>query len=416
MPTPANACVTPPAKDPHFGSATRIVLLSMIFGIVAYATDMYLPAFPAIRQAFDTSPQAVQLSLSVFLYGNAVGQLIFGPLSDRYGRRPILLFGLVAYTAATFGCASAADISSFLFYRTMQGAAASSGPVLVRALINDRLDRSRAAQMLALLTALMALMAMLTPIAGGWLVLHRTWHWIFYAIGSISILLFLAAFFITHETLPRERRLVSLGLVDIARGYVEIGRNTVFWCYVVPPSLVFASVFAYVGSNSFLLIDKLGMAAPHHGVTYSLAAGAYVIGSLTSNRLVRYFGIERAIVIGLSFGGTAALGAVIASTILPLSIPLVVLPGVAAFFTTALIVPIAFAAAVSLFPKRAGSASAVSGFTQGAVAGASTVIAAYLVSDTTLALHLFTLGCCIAAGLSWLAGGRLRKLEQAAES
>ena len=183
-----------PGKDPHFGSVTQVVLLSLILGIVAYATDMYLPAFPAIGQAFGTNPQAVQLSLSVFLYGAAAGHLFFGPLSDRYGRRPILLYGLAAYTLATFGCAFAADISSFLIYRATQGIAAASGPVLIRALINDRLDRNPAAQMFALLTGLMALFAMFSPIAGGWLVQHRTWHWIFYAIGSISILLIFCCF------------------------------------------------------------------------------------------------------------------------------------------------------------------------------------------------------------------------------
>ena len=399
-----------PGKDPHFGSVTQVVLLSLILGIVAYATDMYLPAFPAIGQAFGTNPQAVQLSLSVFLYGAAAGHLFFGPLSDRYGRRPILLYGLAAYTLATFGCAFAADISSFLIYRATQGIAAASGPVLIRALINDRLDSNPAAQMFALLTGLMALFAMFSPIAGGWLVQHRTWHWIFYAIGSISILLIFAAFFMTYETLPRERRLATLGPAGVVRGYVEIGRSLAFWCYVVPASLMFASVFAYVGANSFLLIDKLGMAEQHHGVTYSIAAGAYVTGSLASRRLVQFAGIERAIVTGLLAGGCSAIAAVIASTLLPLSIALVVLPGVATFFATALIVPVAQSTAVSLFPRRAGSASAVAGFVQITIAGAATVIAAYLVTDTTLTLHLFTLACCVAAGLVWIASSTVRKL------
>ena len=104
-----------------------IVSLALIFGIAAFATDMYLPAFPAISRAFDTSPQAVQWSLSVFLYGNAAGHLIFGPLSDRYGRKPVLLVGIATFAVTSFGCALALDIESFYAYRAGQGAAAASG-------------------------------------------------------------------------------------------------------------------------------------------------------------------------------------------------------------------------------------------------------------------------------------------------
>ena len=412
MTPPADPSVASPARDPHFESVAYVVLLSLILGIVAYATDMYLPAFPAIGKAFGASPPTIQLTLTVFLYGNAAGQLFFGPLSDRYGRKPILLFGLVAYTVATFACAFATNIASFLVYRTFQGAAAASGPVLIRALLNDRLDRIHAAQMLALLIAIMALLGMLTPIAGGFLVQYRTWHWIFYAIGSVSIVLIVAAYFRTYETLPRERRLASLDLTGVVRGYVEIGRSPAFWCYVVPPTLMFAGVFAYVGANSFLLIDQLGMQERYHGITYSLAAGAYVAGSLASRRLVHIAGIDRAIAIGLAAGTCSAMGAVVASTLLPLSIPLVVLPALATFFFTALIVPIGLSTAVSLFSQRAGSASAVAGFFQITVAGVATAIAAYLVTDSILPLHTFTLGCSITAGGDWFASGSMRELAK----
>jgi DHA1 family bicyclomycin/chloramphenicol resistance-like MFS transporter len=175
---------------------------------------------------------------------------------------------------------------------------------------------------------------------------------------------------------------------------------------VLPPSLMFSGVFAYAVLNSFLLIDELGMPTQHYGISYSVAACAYVAGSLASRRLVRFTGINRAIVMGLTLGICTALLSVCVSLALPMSIALVLIPGLAMFFSTSLILPIAMSVSVSLFPRRAGSASAVAGCTQLAFAGFSSGIAAMLYDGTSLSLHLFTLACCVAAVIVWFAGRR----------
>lgn len=409
MTTSTRAAPAPCQPDRHFDSFGTILLLSLVFGIAAFGTDMYLPAFPAMRRSLDATPQAIQLSLSVFLYGNALGHLVFGPLSDRYGRKPVLLIGLGAFAFASFGCAIANDVTALLVYRTAQGAASASAPVLVRALINDRLDRDEAARRLALLTGLMALAAMLTPTLGGWLVQYRPWQWIFYCLGTLSLLLLVFATFGIRETLTRDKRLPALGAGEVFGTYFSIASDLRFWSYVLPPSLMFSGVFAYAVVNSFLLIDDLGLSARAHGVSYSVAAFAYVAGSLTSHRLLRRTGIDRAILIGLWCGSIAALVAVTASALLPLSVPLVMLPGIAMFFCTSLILPIGFSVAVSLFPRRGGSASAVAGFTQLGFAGLSSGVAAYLYDGSAGPLHQFTLACCIAAGGLWFAGRGLRQ-------
>ncbi|MEQ8659289.1 MAG: multidrug effflux MFS transporter [Gammaproteobacteria bacterium] len=401
-----------PAPRDALEAPWRVLLLALVFGIVAVGTDMYLPAFPAIRSDFGVSTQTVQLSLSVFLYGNALGQLVYGPLSDRYGRRPLLLGGLAVYTGASFACALAPDSTSFLVGRALQGMAAAGGPVLVRALINDRLDRLHAARLLALLTAVMAFSAMLTPIAGGWLVGLGSWRVIFLCVGGLGAVLLACAWWAIGESLVPARRLRRLDAGEVARGYLEIARRAAFWCYVLPPALMFATVFAYVGANSFLIIDGLGVAERHHGAIYAIAAGAFVAGSLTGHRVVPRLGIERAIAAGLGLGGVAAALACLASLALPLSLALVVVPAVATFFATALVVPVAAATAVSLFPHRAGSASAVAGCTQISIAALGTAAAALLVENDTLPLHAFTLGCMLAAAAVWRAGAAVRARER----
>ena len=385
-----------------------IALLALVFGVVAYGTDMYLPALPAIGRAFSATPEAVQFSLTLFLYGNAAGQLVVGPLSDRFGRKPVLLAGLAAYAAATLTCALANSLETLYLARIGQGATAAAGPVLVRALLADRLERRRAAEMLALLTGLMALLALLTPIAGGWLV--RAWGWpaIFFFIAVLACALFAASALVVDESLPASRRLRRLDAASIAGGYWQIARSLAFWCYVLPPALLFASVFAYVGVNSFLLIGQLGMAEHHYGMTYSAAAFAYVCGSFASNRLVHRSGIERACTVALALAVIAGCGSVVASYGLPLSLPLVLVPALATFFATALLVPVASSTAISLFAERAGSASAVAGFVQVLAAGLGTLLAALLVSNHTLPLHVFTVVCAFAAGGVWLASRTLR--------
>ncbi len=397
-------------SKPGLDSLPLIVLLSFVFGIAAFATDMYLPAFPAIRATFDVAPQAVQMSMSVFLYGNALGHLVFGPLSDRYGRKPVLIGGLTAYAGASFGCALAPDIAAFLTLRALQGAAAASGPVLVRTLINDRLPRERAAQTLALLTGTMAFTAMLTPSLGGWLVQFYPWQWLFGGLGITAVILVGLCSAGIPESLPAAQRLREFGPRSVLAAYRGIAGSARFWSYVLPPSFMFAGVFAYAAVNSFLLIDELGIAERHYGLSYSIAAGAFVSGSLAGRTLVRRVGIERALVTGLVFGFSSALAAFIASAwFASLSVALVMIPGICMFFSAALILPIGFSVAVSLFPLHAGSASALAGFTQIGFAGASAGIAAMLYNQTTLPLHGFTFVCCASAVTCYVAGARFRR-------
>ena len=404
-----NRRVTKASGDLDFATPSTVVLLSLIFGLSAFGTDMYLPAFPAIRVDFGANAGAVQLSLSFFLYGNGLGQLIFGPLSDRFGRKPVLLLGLTGFALASFACVLTSNITELLATRFVQGAASASGPVLVRALINDKVDREKAAQMIALLTGLMAITSMLTPIIGGWIVQHMRWQIIFVVIGCIGACLLLMSATSLQESLAKEHRLERLGIPEIFSGYLEIARNRAFWCYVLPSALMFAGVFAYVGINSFLLIDDLNMSEQFYGIYFSIAASAYVLGSLTARYLLRLVGVVRCILIGLTLGFVTALASVIASLSFPLSVALVMVPGLFIFFATALILPGALSVAVSLFPHRAGSASALVGFTQITFAGLSTALAGHLYNSSTLPLYLFILGCCIVAIMVWVGSAKIRR-------
>ena len=363
-----------PSEAHEFRSFPRVLLLSCVFGMVAIGTDMYLPAMPAMGAAFGVDAQDIQLSLSVFIASNACGQLLFGPISDRFGRRPVLLVGIVVYGVTSFICAMTAELSTFLAARALQGLSGASGPVLVRAMINDRLSKIDAAKTLALLTGLMAFIAMLTPILAGFMVRFGSWEIVFYFMSGLALALALSCLTALKETLPPRLRVAKLDLPGLLEVYGTILRTPQFWVYTTTPGLLFAGVFAYVGTNSYLLIEHVGLEESRHGVTYAVAAFAYVLGSFTSHRIVEKLGIDQTIVVGLGMNIVGALLAAAASSALELSLWLIVVPGVVAFYTTAIVVPVAVSRAVGIFPRSGGSASALAGFIQLLISGAGTVV------------------------------------------
>ena len=287
-------------------------LLALLTALGPVAVDMYLPSFPDIGRLLGASPATVQLTLSLYLVSYAIGQVIYGPLSDRYGRIPVLRFALAVYCVASLACALAPNIEMLLVARATQALGSSGAIVLARAIVRDLYSGARAGRELSLMGAIMALAPVGAPMAGG--VLQSAFGWRSHFVLQIAFGL-VAAWFVWRklpETLKARDARTVLARRDPC-GYAEIMRNRAVLAYVGMLSLSFAGVFAWISGSSFVLQEIYGLSALAFGLAFAAASGGYLLGATVATRIVIRLGLDRTIGIGtvaLALGGLGAVAAV----------------------------------------------------------------------------------------------------------
>lgn len=335
------------------------------------SVDMYLPAFPELAQDLLTDSGRVQQTLSAFLLGFAVAPLVWGPLSDRYGRKPILYAGLAIFVAASIGGALSGSIDVLIGFRFLQALGGSAAASLARAIVRDRYDREEAARTLSLLFVVMAIAPMVAPIIGGQVLVFFGWRAIFWALAGYGVICLLITVYPLRETLPTERR-THHHAGEMAKSYGALLRNRRYIGYALCQGLSFAAMFAYIAGSPFVIIELFSISPELYGFLFAAHVIALMIGSAANSRLVTRVGVDRMLLlgaVGLAFGGvlvffagafTAPLAALIGSVVVMM------------LFVT-MIGANATAGALSEFPNMAGTASAFLGmlqFAMGAAAGA----------------------------------------------
>src|SRR5690554_5754410 len=247
----------PPKSGTNVLALTSIwttILLAAAVALAPMAVDMYLPALPQIGADFHAGTDQVQLTLSVYLAGFAIAQLICGPLADRFGRKPIMIGGFLLFTVASIGCAMANNIETLQLFRFLQALGGSAGPVLGRAIIRDIYTPREAAKILALLASIMALAPAVAPTLGGIMVAGFGWHSIFIVLGGYALIMaVVVAFGIPEPMRPEYRQ--PLKLCSLLRNYRAIGTDISFLGYTLTNALLFSGLFAFLSGSSFVLID-----------------------------------------------------------------------------------------------------------------------------------------------------------------
>ena len=356
------------------GSLRWVLSLAALAGVTALSIDMSLPAQPTLAHEFRVGPEVSQLTLSLFLAGFAVGQVVFGYLSDAFGRRPALLAGLVLFTVAGGGCALSPSMGLLLASRLVQGLGAAAAPVVARAMVRDTQPAASAARMLSTIMAVLAVAPMLAPLVGAWLLDRLGWHAIFGALSTIGVGFTAMSAFTLPETLPPERR-AALDPRAIASGFARFFRTrgtvlpTAFVC------LSFAGQFAFISDSPFVLIDGFHVPSGQYGFYFGATALALMGGATLGGRLLRRVPPSRVLAFGaitLCAGGLLVSAGVRAQSLGPLGL---VAPMIVYFVGIGLTGPSATAIAMDPVPEIAGTASAMIGFLQmlsGAVSGAAT--------------------------------------------
>ncbi len=337
-------------------------LLSLLTALGPLAVDMYLPSFPDIGRVLGTSPATVQLTLSLYLIAYAVGQVIYGPLSDRLGRIPVMRFALAIFCVASLACALAPNIEMLLAARAFQALGSSGAIVLARAIVRDLYSGARAGRELSLMGAIMSLAPVGAPMIGG--VIHSAFGWRSHFVLQMAFGLIAA--FLVWRKLPETLRSPTPGpfsVRNILSGYAIIARNRAVLSYLAMLSVSFAGVFAWISGSSYVLQDIYGLTALSFGLAFAAASFGYLCGTTLATRIVTRIGIDKTIGFGcaaLAIGGTSAALAVAFGGASP--IPLVAAVAVYAF-GMGLSQPQSMAGAMMPFPDRAGAASSLTGVT-----------------------------------------------------
>jgi len=361
------------------------ILLGALTAMTSLAVDMSLPALPTMARNFNATPDRVQLTLSLFMVGYAAGQLFCGPLSDRFGRRRMLLTGLAIYTLAGFACAASPRLEVLVTARLVQGFGACVGPILGRAVVRDRMTGARAAQTLSYITVTMSLAPMVAPLLGGFLVSRLGWPAIFLTLGTIGLALGIATFAGFAESL-REPDPHALRPARLAHNAATFFRNRRTLGFTLVSAFVFSGLFAFLSGSPFVLIEIYGVPADAFGFYFALSALGLMAGAFANGRLVRHFRGEtvmQAAFVLLLASGAALL--VVGWTGAGGAIGIMV-PVMTYVFAMAMIQPNSIAAAMEPMPHMAGMAASLLGAIQMASGSLSGLVVASLYSGTPMAM------------------------------
>jgi MFS transporter, DHA1 family, multidrug resistance protein len=352
--------------------ARLVLILGALTAFSAMSIDMYLPAFPQISLDLGVPLGTVQLSISAFLFGSAAGQLFYGPLADRWGRRTPLLLGLTLYVPSAVGCACVHTGGGLLCWRVVMAVGGGAGMVITRAVVRDLYDTAEAARMFSLLMLIMGAAPILAPIAGGQLLLITGWRGIFGFLGVFGLISLLAAALYLPESLPAERR-IRHSFAKMAATYGQLLRNRSFLRYAIALGCVAGVNFSYITGVPFVFIELHGVSPQNFGLFFGANACGLIGASQVNRRLLRRFAAQRILNATFTVNAVAALLLTAAGITGIGGFPAQVALVFVCLCMTGLLYPNVTALAMAPFDKAAGSASALLGtiqYTLGATAGA----------------------------------------------
>ncbi len=360
------------------GSKALILLLALLTAVGPISTDMYLPSLPAIGVAFGVNNSLVQLTLSAFIAGFAIGQIFYGPLSDRYGRKRVLSIGLLVYVAGSLACLISPNIEFLIAARFCQALGASAAIVLSRAIVRDLFGGAKAARLLSLLGALMGVVPLIAPVLGGFLQIHYGWRANFGATSLVAgILLFLVVSFLP-ETLKREHTR-KWSLRQMLTDFRQLLTHHIFLRYLIAICLAFGGLFVLISASSFVLQNHFGLSEIGFGLSFSVCVAGYILGTLIGAKLTHSKDIETVTFMGSALLAVSGVVMIFISFFDQQKIWQFLLPMFFSMAGIGLVMPQSMAGALTPFASMAGAASSLIGFIQNVVAAIFGIVATYFV-------------------------------------
>ena len=378
-----------------------VVCLGAVFTLAPLAIDMYLPAFPAMAGGLATSIDLVEASVSVFLLGYAISQLLFGPLSDRYGRSIMLTVGLVLFVAGSVLAGLANSVEQLFAFRGLQ-ALGGGASVVVFAIVKDRFDEKRSAQVISYIMALVVVAPLVAPIIGGYVLVAWGWPAIFFALAGYGVVTLALVRLVVRESRTGERRgdgRRSRGLVRLVGAYATVLSNGRAMAHIFAGGFAFAGLFAFVAGSPFVYITYFGVAPQHYGFLVGANAAVMIAMNLVNARLLHDVAPSAKTVAAALMIGAAGL-ALVAFDAAGLGLAWIVAGVVAFVGLLGLISANAVAAALADFPDNSGTASAVYGVCMFGLGALSSVVVSRIESTDATAMVTVMAGCGVLAAAS----------------
>ena len=373
-------------------------ILVAVSAVGPLALNIFMPSMPGLAADFGVPYGMVQLTLTLFLIGMAACQLIYGPISDRVGRRPMLLGGFAVFVAASLMAALAPTIEVLIAARLLQALGGAAGIVLARAMVRDVYERDEAASVISYITMAFVVAPMVAPALGGFLDSHGGWRASFWLLTVLGAVVLVAAFFRLPET--HVTRLSAGGATGLLSGAASLFSLPRFRSYAATLSFTSAVFFAFLGGAPHIMVNVLGRTPVEYGLWFVIVSGGYMTGNFFSGRYTRRIGLDRMILAGCIItlgGGILCLAAAVTGLLTPAT--LFVPMGLAAL-GNGLTIPNGTAGAISVDPRLTGAAAGWSGFTQMACGAAAAQLVGTLQGNWPFAAFWFMAAASLLALLS----------------
>jgi MFS transporter, DHA1 family, multidrug resistance protein len=383
---------------PRWALAALLALLGMLG---PFSIDTYIPAFSGIAQAIGATPVEMQQTLSAYLFGFAFMNLFHGALSDSFGRRPVVLWGIAVFTLASAGCALAQNIGHLVFFRALQGLSTGAGIVVSRAVIRDMFPPDQAQKVMSQVTIYFGVAPAVAPIVGGWLFVHAGWHSIFWFLTAVGIALWLANWKLLPETLHATQR-QAFNVRNLMRGYWQLGSSPRFLLLALASGVPFNGMFLYVLSAPAFLGDHLQLAPTQFFWFFILTISGIMAGSFASGRLAGRVPPKLQIRYGFVVMVLVSVANVAANLLFPARAWWALIPIAIFAFGWALMVPVVTLLVLDLYPERRGMASSLQAFIGSSANGIVAGVIAPLVMDSTRELAVASLLMMSVGLFAWL--------------
>ena len=385
-------------QAPRWALAVLLALLGMLG---PFSIDTYLPAFTGIAKSLGATPVEMQQTLSAYLFGFAFMSLFHGALSDSVGRRPVVLWGLAAFTVASVGCALSQSIGQLVFFRAMQGLSTGAGIVVARAVVRDMFEPAEAQKVMSQITIYFGVAPAIAPIIGGWLFVHMGWHSIFWFLTAVGVALWFANFKLLPETVHVSHR-QPLKLSNLMQGYWQLGLDPRFLLLALASGIPFNGMFLYVLSAPAFLGDHLGLMPKQFFWFFMLTISGIMGGAWVSGRMAGKLPPKQQIKYGFLIMLVIAVINLVANLLFKAHAAWAMFPVAIFAFGWALMVPVITLLVLDLHPDRRGMASSLQTFVGASANGVVAGVIAPLVMHSTVALAASSLAMMCVGLVAWI--------------